>query len=173
MRISRLDLDAKGAGSPHGLVTQILKHEPDIAIPVPIEELCARLDITKIAPFETEGFEGSLLTDIDRSKGIILFNQNSHRSRRRFTIAHELGHFLIPTHMPSPDGQFLCSRADMLRLTAKENDRRSRMEVEANQFAALMLIPPPALKLVMKAYRDPNLQHIPQLELASEICTGR
>ena len=37
------------------------------------------------------------------------------------------------------------------------------MEVEAKQFAALILLPPPALRIAMKAYRDPDLQHVTKL----------
>jgi len=51
----------------------------------------------------------------------------------------------------------------MGRLGTAEQSRRGRMEVEANQFAALILLPPPALRIAMKAYRDPELQHVPQL----------
>ena len=161
MQVSRIDLD--GTGSPEGLVTLILKAEKNLPIPVPIDELCRQLDITEIASLETEGFEGGLITDASRSSGIILVKQNSHPMRRRFTIAHELGHFLIPTHMPDTPGRFLCSRADMLQLTAKENDRRGRMEVEANRFASLILIPPPALRAELSTRRSPDLQHVPQL----------
>src|SRR5690242_18250001 len=124
MRISRMDLDGKGMGSPEGLVTAILKIEKDLPIPVPIEDLCRQLDVTNIADLETEGFEGALITDTTKSSAMILVNQASSPQRRRFTIGHELGHFLIPTHMPTADGQFLCSRADMSKLSAKENDRR-------------------------------------------------
>jgi len=85
-------------------------------------------------------------TDTERSEGVILVNTGSHYYRRRFTIGHELGHFLIPAHMPNREGRFLCSREDMNLLSAKENDRRARMEVEANRFSSLLLIPPPALR---------------------------
>jgi hypothetical protein len=130
---------------------------------VPIEDLCRQLDIPDFHPLETDGFEGGLLTDADRSMGIILVKKDGFPQRRRFTIAHELGHFLIPTHMPDSPGRFLCSRADMQMLSAKENDRRARMEVEANRFASLILMPPPALRIALKPLRDPDLQHIPKL----------
>jgi len=146
MPLSRMELEVKGAGSPEGLVTWILKLEPNLPIPVPIEDLCRQLDISDIRPLDTEGFEGGLITDAERSDGVILINSASHYYRRRFTIGHELGHFLLPTHMPSLQGRFLCSREDMNLLSARESDRRARMEVEANRFSSLLLIPPPALR---------------------------
>lgn len=169
MQLSRMDLDGRGSGSPDGLVAMILKLEPNLPIPVPIEELCRQLDIEKIAPLETEGFEGALLTDTARSRGVILVNQLASRKRKRFTIAHELGHFLIPTHIPDPEGRFLCSRDDLARMSAKEGDRRARMEIEANRFASLLLIPPPALRLELKSRRRPDLQHIPQLHTVFDV----
>src|ERR1700758_3408834 len=127
MKISRMDLADKG--SPEGIVMAILKAEPNLPIPIPIEELCSRLDIMEIQPLTTAGFEGGLLTDRERSRGIILVRTGVSRQRRRFTVGHELGHFLLPWHVPDQEGRFLCSQSDLLRLNAKEGDRRARMEV--------------------------------------------
>jgi Zn-dependent peptidase ImmA (M78 family) len=157
MPVSRVDL--ADAGSPEKLVTLILKAEPNLPIPVPVEDLCRRLDIIEITPLETDGFEGGLITDSERSNGSILVNQASHPYRRRFTVGHELGHFLIPTHMPDQPGRFLCSRDDMNLLSANESDRRSRMEVEANKFSSLLLIPPPALRASLRG-QTPDLEHM-------------
>jgi Zn-dependent peptidase ImmA (M78 family) len=158
MRVTRLDLD--GTGSPDGIVGKILKAEPDLPIPVPIEELARQLDITNILDLTTEGFEGGLITDDCRSEGTILVNRAARRGRRRFTIGHELGHFLIPWHKPVKGDQFLCSREDMRRWSAKENDTYARMEVEANRFSALILMPPRHLRGVMGKFRDPSLSQI-------------
>lgn len=169
MPVSRIDLDGKGAGSPEGLVTLILKNEPDLSIPVPIEKLCAQLDVIEIQALETEGFEGGLITTPERTNGIILVNENSHRFRQRFTIGHELGHFLIPTHMPAANGRFLCSREDLRLLSAKENDRRAVMEVEANRFSSLILIPPPLLRKEFAKNPEPDLRHILDLAWRFEV----
>jgi hypothetical protein len=157
-----MDLDGKGSGSPEGLVMLILKAAPELRVPVPIEDLARQLDIEDIQEFDTEGFEGGLVTDTARSRGVIL-TRNSHPFRRRFTIGHELGHFLIPTHMPDIHGRFLCSREDMRLLSAAENDRRGRMEVEANRFSSLILMPPPLLRPYLKQRRDPDIQHMAEL----------
>lgn len=158
--VSRMDL--ADTGSPEGLVTAILKMEPQLVLPVPIEELCVQLDIEEIAPLDTDGFEGGLITDVSRSRGILLVNRAAPRKRRRFTIAHELGHFLMPSHVPNAEGRFLCSRKDMLSLGAKEGDRRAQMEVEANRFASLLLIPPPYLRRQLSG-RKPDIAHMVEL----------
>ena len=164
MPLSRLDLDGKGAGSPEGLVSKILKLEPSLSIPIPIEDLCRRLDISSIKYEALDGFEGALITNPEREFGTILVKETSHRFRQRFTIGHELGHFLIPTHMPGPDGRFLCSREDMLLQHALEQNKRARMEIEANRFSSLLLIPPPILRPKFKG--DPHLKQL--TDLASE-----
>jgi len=158
MKVTRMDLD--GTGSPHGLVTKILQAEPGLPIPVPIEELARQLDIVEINELETDGFEGGLLTDDCKSQGIILVNGDARGGRRRFTIGHELAHFLIPTHKPVKEGKFLCSRDDMRRWSARENDSYARMEVEANKFSALMLMPPPKLRPMIDRLGDPDLAHV-------------
>jgi Zn-dependent peptidase ImmA (M78 family) len=161
MKVTRLDLD--GTGSPMGLVTKILQTEKTLPIPVPIEELALQLDIEKIAALETEGFEGGLLTDENRASGIILVNEAAQAGRRRFTIGHELGHFLMLTHKPVEVGKFLCSREDMRRWSNDQNDRYVRMEVEANQFSAFLLMPPPALRKFIQQKGSPDLQHVVEL----------
>ncbi|MCG2626315.1 ImmA/IrrE family metallo-endopeptidase [Bradyrhizobium sp. WYCCWR 13023] len=160
MKITRIDL--ADTGSPMGLATKILSVEKDIPIPMPIEELARQLDVEKIAPLTTVGFEGGLLTDEDRSTGIILVNQAAPEGRRRFTIGHELGHFLIATHKPVETGKFLCSRADMTNWSLDQTNRYARMEAEANEFSGLILIPPPILrKFIPKG--DPTLEHVPMI----------
>ncbi|HTS40673.1 MAG TPA: ImmA/IrrE family metallo-endopeptidase [Xanthobacteraceae bacterium] len=169
MKIKRMDLD--GTGSPMGLVTKILKIEKDLPIPVPIEELARQLDIEKVADLETPGFEGGLVTDAERSTGFILVNDEARDGRRRFTIGHELGHFLIISHTPVEPEKFLCSRADMATWSAEQNDRHARMEAEANDFSALILMPPPVLQKFISKERDPNLAHIPLV--AKHFCVSK
>ncbi|WP_026789996.1 ImmA/IrrE family metallo-endopeptidase [Pleomorphomonas oryzae] len=167
MQITRLDLD--GTGSPEGLVTKILKAEPGLAPPVPIEALAAALDIIEIRELEAEGFEGSLLMDAHRSRGVILVNKLARAGRRRFTIGHELGHFLIPMHRPVKNDAFLCSRDDMRLWSAAEQNAYERMEVEANKFAALMLMPPPLLRPYLSRYGDPNIATVLRIHKDFEV----
>jgi Zn-dependent peptidase ImmA (M78 family) len=169
MKVTRMDLD--GTGSPTGLVTRILKIEKDLKIPVPIEELVKQLDIERIADLETQGFEGGLVTDAERSTGFILVNGEARNGRRRFTIGHELGHFLIMSHTPVEPGKFLCSRADMATWSAEQNNRHARMEAEANEFSALLLMPPPVLRKFISKESDPNLAHVPLV--ADHFCVSK
>jgi Zn-dependent peptidase ImmA (M78 family) len=161
MTISRMDL--ADFGSPERLAIEIFKNEPELILPIPIEELCKKLDITEILPLKTEGYEGGLITDKDKYEGIILFNANSPAYRQRFTISHELGHFLIASHVPSDQDGFLCSQEDMFKLPEATQKQRVRMEIEANLFASRILMPLHFLRRDVPAGKHPDLSQIIEL----------
>lgn len=168
MPISRKAL--VGASSPEALVKRILQAEPNLPVPVPIQELCVRLGIVGIEDLDTDEFEGGLVTDAKRTEGTILAKRGGE-PRRRFTIAHELGHLLMAHHVPDQPGRFLCKSSDLLRVTAKEGDQRQHREVEANRFASLLLMPPHLLRAAMAAFPEPDLQHV--LALAHDFGVGK
>lgn len=139
MNITRLDLD--GVGSPRLLAERI--HEIEyLPLKVPLRELCTALDIVAIEQKSTKAFEALLVTDSLKSKGAITLNINSPWHRRRFSLAHELGHFLIEAHRPREGLPIECSLGDLHLLNPRDKDRRRRIEAEANTFAAHLLMPP-------------------------------
>lgn len=138
MKISRPDLD--GVGSPRGLADRIHEIE-DLPNAVPIEELCKALDIVSIQETDTNAFEAALVTDTTRSSGHILVSRRSPRLRRRFSIAHELGHFLIEAHQHTAGHPMECALGDLHSLDPRSKDRKRRIEGEANTFAAHLLMP--------------------------------
>jgi Zn-dependent peptidase ImmA (M78 family) len=168
-KISRINL--ADFDSPEQIVQGIIKLIPDLPIPVPVEELARMLDISDIQALETEGFEGGLLTNIEKSEGIILVNQASPFQRRRFTIAHELAHFLCPRHIPQGDNGFLCSSDDMRLISARAADRTATMEVEANRFSALLLMPLPHFRKDIRLHVGADIDYI--LELAKRYQTSK
>lgn len=158
MQVRRYDLDE--TGSPEGLVAKILKAEPGLTHPIPIEEIASALDIIEIRDFDTPGFEGGLLMAPHSARGSIMVNKAARKGRRRFTIGHELGHFLIPMHKPVKGDTFLCSREDMSLWSSTEQNIYKNMEVEANRFAALLLMPPPLLRPYIAKTGDPSINVI-------------
>ena len=158
MAVSRIDLAE--CGSPEKLVIEILKAEPDLPIPVPIEKLAFQLGISEIKLLELDGFIGGLITNPEKSTGVILLHKDLRKGRRRFTIGHELGHLLMPKHVPSRDDRFLCSLSDLLALDPKVADRRMRWEAEANRFASLILVPPPMFRKEANEGKDPDLRQV-------------
>lgn len=103
-------------------------------------------------------FEG-VLTRIPQTKndwGIIYNKDIKSQGRINFTLAHELGHYLLH-RMELADG-VKCSRFDMLRWNSTEGQR----EAEANEFASFFLMPRNTFEAMMKGHRiDLHLfQHI-------------
>lgn len=158
MDIDRIEL--ADCGSPEKIVAEILRQHPDIPVPIPIEELAEAVGITAIHRLQTASFEGGLVTQPERVDGVILVNGNGSRQRQRFTIGHELGHYLIVAHQPARAGQFTCSKEDMAIRTADRDDRAKRMEMEANRFSATMLMPLARFRPEMRNLGAPDLDHV-------------
>jgi len=177
MNFSRMDL--ADCGAPEALLAVIEKLEgPGYPVPVPIEAWALALDITAINALEADGFEGSLVMLSDRSAGTILVSKVARPERRRFTIAHELGHFLIPSHTPRDGRAFLCSKKDMgLAVMQPGGDRYVKMEVEANRFAAGVLMPAGPFRSALRAIRHFEVGHVAELaqrfEVSKEACARR
>ena len=113
-------------------------------IPVDLNLLCKKYDIDLIETSELEDNISGLLY-FKNNKFKILVNQNHSSLRKRFTIAHELGHFFLHR-----EERFL----NILEESEKNNkpelaffrDKNSSLgldskEIEANKFAAELLIP--------------------------------
>lgn len=104
------------------------------------------------------GAEGRLIAD--RGKGIITISSTvSNRQRKRFSIAHELGHFEMHQYR-SAFALFLCSSADINEGHAK--DTINKLEREANEFAAALLLPGQLFQPLCDQ-KDPSLDHIAEL----------
>lgn len=168
MSFGRIDLD--GCGSPEQIAARIHELAPELPNGFDIEALCRQLDIVAITETETTAFEAALIMDELKAAGSILLATDRRPERRRYSIGHELGHFLIPTHMPCPGELHTCSTEDLHLLEPKEKDRRKRIEAEANRFAAALLMPPAKLRRAIIA-REPNLEEI--IKLAREFAVSK
>jgi Zn-dependent peptidase ImmA (M78 family) len=146
---------------PELLVAEILRQNPAMPVPVPLEELARLAGITKVEAFSSEGFEGALIANDTKSEGAIFYSARGPRSRQRFTIGHELGHFLLPWHRQT---SFQCTAEDISSRARKDWD------VQANQFSAELLIPTPLVKLRLAALGEPELAHV--LQLSSDFETS-
>jgi len=147
-------------GSPEALAACVVSHFPDITVPIPLSRVAEAVGIVQIVGQQTGSFEGVLVTDSAKSTGSIAYNDASRPERRRFTIAHELGHFLMPLHGANAQ----CAKADMGVLSAKDPNRAR--EAEANRFAAALLMPREMFLRDMRRRGNPEIEHI--LELAGD-----
>lgn len=160
MSLCRLELD--GLGSPADIAKRIHELAPDLAPDFAIEDICRQLDILAIEEKPVSSFEAMLLMDENKAWGSIVVAQGRRPERRRFSIGHELGHFLIPTHRPTPGAGFSCSLDDLRVGDTREHDRHKRIEAEANRFAAHLLMPPARIRSSLRS-RQPDLAEIVRL----------
>jgi Zn-dependent peptidase ImmA (M78 family) len=100
-----------------------------------LEEVCDDSGIEIVdSAFADPGYTACLKRCEDGTCGLIALRPGQDRGRRRFSIAHELGHFHIPKHR-SLNGY--CADEDM---RARQTDA-NRREWEANDFATELLMP--------------------------------
>lgn len=143
--------------APEALIGTILKHHPHWEGHIPLEELCDAVNIVEVRTLESDAYEGALVTDSLKQIGAILVREGQHEKRRRFTIAHELGHFLMPHH----DGHQRCTSSDMVE--SRRGTDHQRRESEANRFSAGLLMPKPWFIRELRKLGAVDLSHVQQL----------
>lgn len=144
-------------GSPEALADCIIDHFSEINIPIPLSRIAVAVGIIEIIGKATDSFEGVLITDPAKARGSIAYNDASRPERCRFTIAHELGHFLLPLHGPGAQ----CVMADMGVIKSKDANRAR--EAEANRFAASLLMPQKFFVRDIRRLGVPETEHIVKL----------
>jgi Zn-dependent peptidase ImmA (M78 family) len=71
----------------------------------------------------------------------IIVNATHHEVRKRFTIAHELGHLYL-RHQAQHGAQVHVDRGNYISFRNKRSEAGTdSIEIEANQFAAVLLMP--------------------------------
>lgn len=89
--------------------------------------------ITQVSEEKLDGFAGALIPAESGSRWGIVYGTGQSSGRRRFTLAHEFGHYLL--HRRKYRNGIHSSEADI--------DGRTKLEVEreANEFASWLLMP--------------------------------
>lgn len=136
--------------SADGAARKLLKKAAITEAPVPIRQLATRCGINVVPALFSNEISGVLL-DLDNGP-VIGFNSAHAPVRQRFSIAHELAHFILDHH-----DHFHIDLSD----AAHHGDAPGynwEDERKANQFAAEVLMPD---ALVVQAYEeDPDLNRI-------------
>lgn len=107
--------------------------------PPDLTALCRDLGL-RIREVPAKGFDGALIRSKAGQKGIVAVKASIfEKSRKRFTIAHEIGHFIIPHHR---DLGNICED----RKIESFDSHLNQAEIEANEFAAELLLPSALLR---------------------------
>ncbi len=124
------------------------------ALPIDIIEVAKRLGI-KIKPFPfTEDISGTLV--IENEQATIGYNQFEHRVRIRYTIGHEISHYILHKDTSSVflDKSFQVQSRGKVHFrsqASKNSEAVLVMEREANALAAALLMPQFLLEKEVKA----------------------
>lgn len=159
-KLDRMEL--ADIGHPRKMAQGVLKQIPDVSFPIPIEEVAIALDIVAIQDFDTTAFEGALLTNDSKSPATILVRSGVIAPRRRFTIGHELGHYLMPLHFPSAGG-FECTAKDMRAQENKGVQGKDAWEAQANAFASELLMPEIEYRRRLRLAGGPSIDSLVKL----------
>jgi Zn-dependent peptidase ImmA (M78 family) len=121
-------------------------------VPVPVEDVAKRLGLNVIA-FDL-GSDVSGVLHIKKENSSIGYNPNESKVRQRFTIAHELGHFILHHEADKVfiDNekyyQLIKFRSEKTNLSPEDY----KHEKEANAFAAALLMPQGLVKQELASY---------------------
>jgi Zn-dependent peptidase ImmA (M78 family) len=92
----------------------------------------------------------------DGKQAVIGFNSKNVEKRQRFTIAHELGHYILEHER---DGVFIDNPSKYLTILFRDKESSTGeylQEREANAFAAALLMPMDLIDEVIKEYYNPS-----------------
>ena len=120
---------------------------------LPIEPLCiAREFDIEVVEEDADNIEGCLLRNGTNTR--IIINKNiENQGRKNFTLAHEVGHYSIPTHR----GNYQCLTKHLNPFT-----KNPIHETEANRFASELLLPESLLKPLIHQFK-PDFEDLSDL----------
>lgn len=145
------------------LIAQLAPQLPDL-LPLPIEDVARACGILDIQPFDTDSFEGGLIQDETKKHGYILVRAGSNPHRSRYTVAHELGHFVNLRHVAPPGAKrLMCTKEDFKTWDDRPSARHG-MESQANEFAACVLMPRSRLSKLPLMAVSPEMNRILELQ---------
>ncbi len=119
-------------------------------IPVDVMEIARALGAKVVLKaFDGEDDLSGMLFQ-DNNQIIIGVNANHHPNRRRFTVAHEIGHLVLHKHIF--EGRVHVDKAFEVKMFRDGRSKQGKdfIEIQANRFAAELLMPTESLKRELK-----------------------
>lgn len=122
---------------------QVLRHDLRITGPPNLQAVLQSLGIVLKEVNLGDGFDGAALRT-PKGSGILINNAICYQSRKRFTIAHELGHLRLAWHN---EFEYRCASTDI-----ESFHPNRRHEREADEFAAEFLLPEAVIEPVFRKH---------------------
>lgn len=121
---------------PRKRAAEVLSELGVSTIPVPVDAIAQRKGVTLRYMALDDNLSGMIF--LHENTPTIVINSLHHANRRRFTLAHELGHFEL--HMAAIGGDVHVDKRFLAR-NANSSTGFDAKEVDANRFAAELLVP--------------------------------
>jgi len=135
------------------LVEDLLKEASVKMPPVPVDVLIRRQGIEIVRKNLDDETSGFVYVDSKTNYTVIGLNISHSRTRQRFTLAHELGHFLM--HKTSGGHLHVDDKDFFVKFRDKNSQHGSdQQETEANAFAAELLMPANFLERDVRRLKD-------------------
>jgi len=115
--------------------------------PINVLELATHYAKLEAFPFSLNIDGVSLHIKVKGWQPTIILNDNRPATRKRFTLAHEIGHILIPWHIGTI--------VDEIDIEGTGDFLYWQLEGEANRFAAELLMPSAWLNKIMERHENP------------------
>jgi Zn-dependent peptidase ImmA (M78 family) len=113
-------------------------------LPIDVEAMIKELGLA-IRTQELEDSVSGMLV-IKDGRITIGVNKNHHPNRQRFTLAHELGHFLLHRNVSN----IFIDASTVFFRDSTSSDGSKAQEIEANAFAAELLMPEERLRKIIR-----------------------
>ena len=154
----------------HDLVERTLANNGIRSAPVPVDQIAKKIGADIHYEPADDDLSGFLFRDRGQRRIIIGVNSNHHPNRQRFTVAHEIGHFLLHEyegfHFDGKDQGFQVKRRD-----DKSSKGTDTEEIEANLFASELLMPARFLEVDLSKVSAVDLLDENNLDSFTELAT--
>jgi Zn-dependent peptidase ImmA (M78 family) len=139
-------------------VENIFKQYNVNKVPVPVEKIALKMNLA-ITPTDLgPGVSGALI--VNDGKATIGINENDPNERRRYTIAHEIGHYILHNELNT----LFVEKSYFLAGNENASLSELKKEKEANAFASALLMPDELIKReIEKIKGDVNLTNDEEL----------
>lgn len=128
---------------------EVLRKTDTYKVPVPIEVLAHRLNLTTEASALGDSVSGMLV--VENERGAIGYNSSHARVRQRFTVAHEIAHFILH-QKKNRRSQLFIDPFVIFRRDDSSATGNDRQEIEANRFGAALLMPATLVRKEIKRH---------------------
>ena len=118
---------------------QILQETGAYRIPVPVDLIASHLNLRIQAANLDDNISGVLL--VENQQGAIGYNSKHSPVRQRFTIAHEIGHYVLHSSNNNTKSRLFIDKYNVYLRDGQSSTGNVLEEIQANSFGAALLMP--------------------------------